>query len=221
MDIKKIYGKSAEIIKKIPPVLVSVGYRIKEIFLSVKNVLTVFMHTPGGYKGEDRSVNRRLALIIGAVLFLNYFMFCYYTDKNIFAIFPSVPPVSDQREVTLYLPAPDGSTLIEETCSASEFSSDERFVQFMFRAVVRGSRYQNTSMAVPADMNIRKIWIGSPEEGFCLVDCEVSPLRSGITPVPGSEALFRSALEKTVTANIPSIKKVQVLTGGIPDCRLW
>jgi len=46
-------------------------------------------------------------------------------------------------------------------------------------------------------------------------------LRDDTPVIPGSEDNFRAALEKSITENIPSIKRVVVLEKGVPLKRLW
>jgi hypothetical protein len=60
---------------------------------------------------------------------------------------------------------------------AADFENDERFILFLFNAVVKGSIYQNTSMAVPAGMHVRRVWVmeKSPDrdgKDICAIDCE-------------------------------------------------
>jgi len=39
--------------------------------------------------------------------------------------------------------------------------------------------------------------------------------------VKGSEQMFKESLEKTITENVPGIKKVILLEKGVPFRKLW
>jgi len=199
--------------------------RVKKLLLTGKDSIMLFINSEP-YRWNDKSANRRLIITLVSIFFLDYIMFCYHTGRNIFAIFPSIPPISLQREITLYLPSLDGQTIIDEKRKVASFSSEERFVQFLVNSVAKGSMFQNTAMAVPAEMNIRKVWLleknANPDgENICVVDCEPFMLDEGVKPLPGSEELFRKALKQTITANIPYISDIILLDGGIPDRKFW
>ena len=199
----------------------SVKKQISEVIKAFSVVLG-----PEPYLMKDRKVNRYLILTLGAVFVLDYFMFCYHSEKNVFSFFPELPVISKQKEVTVYLPALDGQSLLEEKRMAASYESRERFIKFLFNAVVKGSKFQNTALAVPVQMNIRKIWVldksGDHEgKGFCAIDCEVPVSDQEVKPIPGSEPLFKKALEQTITANIPEIAGIILLERGVPDKKLW
>ncbi|PKL36174.1 MAG: hypothetical protein CVV44_18320 [Spirochaetae bacterium HGW-Spirochaetae-1] len=173
---------------------------------------------------KDR--NRFLLIGIGSLLLLDYLMFCYHTDKNIFSIFPTIPIMEDKREIEVYLPGLDGETIFKEKRQIMGFPSDERFVRYLFNTVRKGSQFDNTSIMVPVELQIRNIWITdvdniSKNEKLCVVDVEVPVIEKDITPLQGSELLFKEAFRQTVKANIPSITEITILERGIPDKKLW
>jgi hypothetical protein len=222
LPLKPVFLRGVELLKtfrkELKPFLVRYYYLFKETFIRFMNMET--------YRGEDRQLNRNLALLIATLLILDYLMFCFHTDKNIFAIFPDVPKLSRQHEVTVYLPALDGASLLTEKRMAADFENDERFILFLFQRRCEGSIYQNTSMAIAAGMHVRRVWVmeKSPDrdgKDICAIDCEVPVLDQEIQAIPGSEPLFREALRKTVAANIPRISEVVVLERGIPYKKLW
>ncbi|MCL1910902.1 MAG: hypothetical protein FWG13_01705 [Leptospirales bacterium] len=199
--------------------------QVKRTILTGKDSIASFINAES-YGWNDKLTNRRLIITLASIFFLDYIMFCYHTGRNIFAIFPSVPPISLQREITVYLPSLDGKTIIDEKRKTVSFESEERFVQFLVDSVAKGSLFENTAMTVPAEINIRKVWIleksaGHDGKDICAVDCEPIILESGIKPLPGSEELFKKALTQTITANIPHISDVVLLAGGIPDRKFW
>jgi len=175
---------------------------------------------------NDRVERKRiLILFFTSIFLLDYLMLCYHIDKNIFDIFPSIPQLDIRKEITVYLPSLDGKTLMPEKRLIPGFESDKRFAEYLCTTVKKGSRYENTALVVPVDIFVTEIWLyhESPDEVHCVFDIEPATLTTGksIKIIPGSEALFREALEKTVTENIPAIKKVTVLEKGIPAKRLW
>ncbi|MCL2025263.1 MAG: hypothetical protein FWG92_00450 [Leptospirales bacterium] len=198
---------------------------VKRLMLAGKDSIASFMNGEP-YRWNDKLANRRLIITLASIFFLDYIMFCYHAGRNVFAIFPSIPPISTQREITLYLPSLDGKTVIDEKRKAASFGSNERFVQFLANSVAKGSMFQNTAMAVPAEINIRKVWFiekseNPDEKNICVVDCEPFMLDEGVVPLPGSEELFKKALSQTIAANIPHISDVIFLDGGIPDRKFW
>jgi hypothetical protein len=84
--------------------------------------------------------------------------------------------------------------------------------------VAAGSNFENTSMAVPTSFVIRSVWFF---EDTCVIDLGLSTVRENTEIIPGSEANFRQAIEKTITENIPSIKTVLLLERGVPGKNLW
>ena len=199
--------------------------RVKELLFAGKDSIAAFMNGEP-YKWNNKPTNRRLIITLASIFFLNYIMFCYHTGRNIFAIFPSIPPISVQREITVYLPSLDGRTIIDEKREVVSFESDERFIQFLVNSVAQGSLFQNTAMAVPAEINIRKIWLlekyaSLDGKNICAIDFEPFVLDDSIKPLPGSEELFRKAVEQTITANVPYVSDIILLDGGIPDRKFW
>ncbi|MCL2026795.1 MAG: hypothetical protein FWG92_08330, partial [Leptospirales bacterium] len=175
MNIKTLIKKSAAWVKK--------------TVLAGKDSIVSFM-SGESYNWNDKLTNRRLIITLASIFFLDYIMFCYHAGRNVFAIFPTIPPISSQREITLHLPSLDGKTIIDEKRRAASFGSDERFVQFLANSVAKGSMFQNTAMAVPAEINIRKVWILEKSENpdgknICAIDCEPFMLDEGVKPLPG------------------------------------
>ena len=234
INIKALGGKAIAALKMLKDIKISretvrakakeYYAKLKEILIKGKDIIVLFMESHP-YTWENKTNNRRFIITLTSLLILNYVMFCYHSGKNIFSIFPNIPPISSQHEVTVFLPALDGKTLIEEKRKAAKFESEERFIHFLFNNVVQGSMFENTAFAVPVDMNIRTIWmLGKSENNskdICAIDCGITAVNPQIKPLPDSELLFREALRKTITANIPHIEKVVLLEGGMPDKKFW
>lgn len=172
-----------------------------------------------GYYAMDRVTRTRtLVLAISLVLILDYLLFCYHTGKNIFDVFPSIPVLDSREEISVYLPDDTARNIISEKRRILISDDPEEYVRTLFNIVVKGSRFENTSNIVPISMHIRKIWILGND---CYIDISHSRLKETAKVIEGSETSFRKALEKTITANIPSITRVTVLMSGIPDMRMW
>jgi hypothetical protein len=168
--------------------------------------------------GRERT--RRLIILFSSLFILDYLMYCLHTDKNVADIFPDIPSLDRGKEVSVYLPGLDGATITRESRLIPVYDNDERTAQILFEMVARGSRYDNTALAVPVDLFVRKVWMYGPG-GVCVVDCEPAELRPDVSPIKNSERLFKSAVEKTIKENIPSVKTVLVLEKGVPGAPLW
>ena len=173
-------------------------------------------------EGKERT--RRLIILFAAIFLLDYLMFCLHTDKNVADIFPDIPSLDRVRQVSVYIPGLDGATITRESRSIPVYGDDERTARLLFEMVVQGSRYDNTALAVPVDLFVRKVWIygrGNGKNRVCVVDCEPAELRQDLKVIKNSESLFKRAVEKTIKENIPSIKTVLVLEKGVPGEQLW
>lgn len=171
-----------------------------------------------GMESNPQRKHRFLILVISVLLFLDYLMFCYHTDKNIFNIFPSLPALDNREKRQVYIPDIDGKTILKETRKISVPEDTDEFVHVLFKIVSKGSIYENTSMAVPVDASIRRIWIIGDT---CIIDVNLTALRENTSVIPGSEENFRKALEQTLSENIKSISKVVLLERGIPAKPIW
>jgi hypothetical protein len=173
---------------------------------------------------DKKERNRRLILLFTFIFVMDYLMYCLHTDKNVVDIFPVIPSFVMEKPVYVYLPSPDGISIIREKRSIPPYESDEKTARLLFETVVRGSIFDNTAMAVPVDLFVRNVWIHGRERGktrLCVIDVEPAELRSSVAVIKNSESLFRKALEKTITENIPSVRSVLVLEKGVPGAALW
>ncbi|MBN2158864.1 MAG: hypothetical protein JW807_05670 [Spirochaetes bacterium] len=173
---------------------------------------------------EKKERNRRVILLVGFIFLFDYLAYSLHTDKNIFDIFPTIPSLADEVTASVYLPGLDGETIITEKRSIPDYESDEKKARFLFEIVVKGQLYENTSMAVPADLFVRKVWIEGRGQGrtkTCIIDLEPVEVQANVPVIKNSERLFKQALEKTIIENISAVKNVVVLEKGIPDVALW
>ena len=177
-------------------------------------------------KNNKKERNRFLILLFSFIFLLDYFMFCYHTDKNIFDIFPSIPLLSEKKSINIYLPATDGKTLLNEKRLIPDFDSEKRLAAYLFKLVIKGSERENTRIAVPVDLFIRKIWVykndKSPSSSkSCIIDVEPTELTDNSKRIKGSEQNFKNAVRKTIMKNLSGISDVTILVRGIPGKILW
>jgi hypothetical protein len=173
---------------------------------------------------DARERTRRLIILFASIFILDYLMYCLHTDKNVADIFPDIPSLDRVRQVSIYIPGLDGATITRESRSIPVYADDERTARLLFEMVAQGSRLDNTALAVPVDLFVRKVWMfgrGNGKNRVCIVDCEPAELKPDVTVIKNSESLFRRAVEKTIRENIPSVKTVLVLEKGVPGTPLW
>jgi hypothetical protein len=192
------------------PVLRAEAYTLEQerrLFSFTKNI-----------ESDPRTKNRFLLLFISLLLILDFAMFSLHTNKGLFDIFPSFPSLSGKKDRDVYLPDIDGKNIIREKRKILVVNDREQFVRDLFKIVVKGSIYENTSVAVPVNTYIRKVWF---HDTVCIIDLGLATINADAVPLPGTEGLFRKALEKTITENLDSVKSVVLLERGIPDRALW
>lgn len=216
MKISKAYIKEKAGVLKQKAVFLFNTHVKARIIRFADRIRAEFIDFPNG---KERT--RRLILLFASIFLLDYLMYCLHTDKNIADIFPEIPSLDHQKQVTIYIPGLDGETVTHERRSIPEYDNDERTAQILFEMVAQGSRYDNTSRAVPVDLFVRKVWIYGKAAKVCVFDVEPAELKPDMGPIKNSERLFKSALEKTIKQNIPSIKTVMVLEKGVPGMPLW
>jgi hypothetical protein len=168
---------------------------------------------------SNKERNRYFILAMGCLFILNYLMFCYHTGKNVFDIFPPIPVLDEKQQITVYLPSLDGKTIISEKRDVPKFKNGPRYVKYLFNLVVKGSVQENTSRAVPVSLFVKNVWIDGNRR--YILDLDADPLRAGKSYTGGSEELFKKALQKTLTENIPDMNSIDVLVHGIPGRKLW
>lgn len=185
-------------------------------------------HVKTTIKNNKKERNRLFILFLGFLFILDYLIFCFYTEKNIFDIFPPIPLLEEKKIINVYLPSIDGVTILKERRAIPIFINEERFARFLFNIVVQGSVFENTRIAVPVDLFIRNIWIyenkgekPNKRDIYCIIDLEPPILDENSRKLTGSEALFKKALEKTIMENIPVVNRIFLLERGIPEKILW
>ena len=189
-----------------------------ELFKVKKNdIVNIFM------KGGPAR-NRMLVLFFAGLFLFDYALYCFHVEKNPFDIFPSLPVLERKADISVYLPSPDGETHFEEIRSVPADLSEKGYVSYLFDVVAGGSIYRNTSTAVPAELLVKDIFIyeesGSGER-LCIINIDPVLIDPGAKVIEGSEQLFKAMVEKTITANLPEIKRVYILERGIAGKKLW
>jgi hypothetical protein len=173
---------------------------------------------------DRKERNRKIILALVLLFMLDYLMYCLHTRTSVFDIFPSIPSLDQRREVMVFLPALDGSTIFREKRSIPEYDSDEKTARELLYMVARGSQYKNTAPVVPADLFVKRIWLygdGKGKKKVCVFDLDPVELTPEVTIVSNSEKEFLAALDKTIRTNIPSVKSTVVLVNGVPGVSLW
>jgi hypothetical protein len=173
---------------------------------------------------DVREKNRILILALSALFLLDYMMLSYHIDKNVLDIFPSIPVLEDKKTVNIYIPSEGCKEILVEKREIYSDLENESLVQRLFNLVADGSYFENTSENVPVDFLIKKIWLVDGENGegkVCVIDLSPATVEKDMNIVKGSEQMFRESLEKTITENVPGIKKVILLEKGVPFRKLW
>ena len=173
---------------------------------------------------DVREKNRILLLGLSLLFVFDYMMVSYHIDKNIFNIFPSIPVLEDKTTVNIYIPSEGCKEILSEKRDIYSDLEDESLVHRLFDLVAEGSYFENTSENVPVNFLIKKIWLVDGEAGegkLCVIDLSPATIDKDMTVVKGSEQMFKESLEKTITENVPGIKKVVLLEKGVPFRKLW
>jgi hypothetical protein len=169
-------------------------------------------------KHEKRERNRFFLIFITLLIVLDFFMLCYQFDRSPLEIIPSWPVFDTRKEIQVFLPDLAGKGFVRETRLVAEAENVEAYVHTLVGFIVKGAQKENTRLAAPIRGTVRKIWLYNT---ICAIDMQLEVLDTNIPVIKGSEDNFRKAVEKTVTANIPSIKKVFILSKGIPEKAIW
>jgi hypothetical protein len=172
-------------------------------------------------KSEIPARNRFLMIFLTSLFLFDYLLFCFISARNPFNIFPSIPLMEDKKLINVYLPDIDGKTILKETRDISIPNDKEGYAKILIDIVISGSNVDNTSIAVPVNFFYRKIWFS---EDLCIIDFVPSLLEAakGTKKLnTNSDATFKESLEKTITENIPSVKKIMLLERGIHGRGMW
>jgi hypothetical protein len=199
-----------------------ISAEFKGVILSLKGK---YVRIRNEYNSKEKKEKIRIAVLtLSSILFLDYVMFSYHVESNIFDIFPSIPVVEDKVEVDIYIPSEEATEIISESREIHNNLEKEVLIKKLFSLVAAGSYYENTALNVPVKYTIKKIWISDTESGdgrICTIDLMPAIIGKDIAVVKNSEALFREALEKTILENVQGIKKVMILEKGVPFRKLW
>ena len=162
--------------------------------------------------------NRFLMISISLLILLDYLLFCFISNRNPLMVLPSIPIIENKKTVNVYVPDTDGKNIIKELRSISIPENTEGYARLLIEKVIKGSNIENTSIAVPVELFIRKIWFNNET---CIIDFIPSIQDKETNIIQGSEKVFVESIEKTITGNIPSVKKIAILDNGIPGRNLW
>ncbi len=169
-------------------------------------------------KTERRERNRFWLLLFSLMICADYLMFCLHTGRNPLAVFPPFPVRDSRENITLFLPNPDGTNMLEEKRRISLSGNTEHDVHSILMLISRGSRYENTMPTVPVKLLPRQIWV---RDGECVIDLSHMFVSDDKAVISGSEKMFREALTKSITENFPGIKTVTIINNGVYGLSLW
>ncbi len=169
-------------------------------------------------RSDVKERNRFMMISLSLLFILDYLMFCFISDRNPLKIFPSIPLLNNEKSVNIYLPNIDGKHIFKEKREISIPDTNEGFALSLIEKIIRGSVTENTSIAVPADIFIRKIWF---YKDTCVIDMVPSLPDDKTNIIQGSEKVFKESIKKTITENTTSVKKIVLLERGIPGRNLW
>lgn len=213
--------KFAEKIKTTKESFRNLKIRLKAVYssyrLKVSEIIELMKKNPG-------EKTRITILLVSAVFIIDYILFSYHVDKNIFDIFPSIPVLESKDEINIYIPSEGCKEIISEKRKIDTDIESEMLVKKLVALVAEGSYFENTSSNVPVKLLIKNVWITPDENGggnVCLIDISPVILEREIAIITGSEQMFRDSLEKTVKENIPGITRVILLEKGVPFRKLW
>ncbi|MCU0846651.1 MAG: hypothetical protein MUD12_02040 [Spirochaetes bacterium] len=222
--IKEIIGSAKKLVLDIAGVFEEFFKESEKFFNKYLVIMDALIKSVMALAASSVKERNRIWILSLSVLFcLDYAMYSYLTDKNIFDIFPSFPKLDDRQEMDIYIPSVDCKTVVKEKREVPVFDSEEKQAAYLFRLVARGSVFENTSMMVPVDLFVKRVWIyrSGAAGKACILDIEAGPIPENVPVYANSEVLFRKAIEKTIKTNIPSIKSVYLLDKGVPDRNLW
>jgi len=212
-------------ISEIKSKILAVYRDVKSFALNTNlKIRTLIAETKIGMSNSTKERNRVILLALSALFVLDYVMLSFHIDKNIFDIFPSLPVLEDKKTVNIYIPSEGCKEILTEKREIYSSLEDESLVQRLFDLVADGSYYENTSENVPVKFLIKKVWLVDEDNGegrVCVIDLSPATLEKDMSVVKGSESMFKESLEKTITENIPGIKKVILLEKGVPFRKLW
>ena len=172
-------------------------------------------------KSDISEKNRFLMIALFSLFIFDYLLFCYISARNPLNIFPAIPLMEQKRQVKVYLPDIDAKTILKEIREISVPETEDGYASILIDIVIKGSNIDNTSISVPINLFKRKIWL---TDDLCIVDFDPSLVKDTADRkkiIANSQSLFRETLEKTLTENIPTIKKIILLERGIPNRSLW
>lgn len=175
-------------------------------------------------KRDKREKTRIMIILVSALFVIDYAMFSYHVDKNIFDIFPSIPVIESKDEINIFIPSEGCREIISEKREINTDVADDILVKKLVSLVAEGSYFENTASNVPVKLLVKNVWITPDENGggnVCLIDISPVIIEREIAIIAGSEQMFRESLEKTIKENIPGITRVLLLEQGVPFRKIW
>ena len=116
------------------------------------------------------------------------------------------------RSVTLYFAASDGRGLVPEARELIEAASLHQQIDQLVAELDRGPRGQGVA-ALPPGTALRAVYLD--DRGLMTLDLSRA-FQHGFRGGSTAEYLAVASLVRTVVANVPDVKRVQIVCGGAP-----
>jgi hypothetical protein len=120
------------------------------------------------------------------------------------------PAIGPPQTVTLYFPSVDQGVLLAETRSLALAANDTDRIHQILLALIEGS-HQGHSRPLPPSTDVRAVFL--TPDGTAYLDFS-SDVLAGFAPGIASESLAIYSVVNSLTANIPTVKKVRLLLLG-------
>jgi len=114
------------------------------------------------------------------------------------------------QTATLYFPSFENGNLTEEQRSISWAASETDRIRQIVLALIEGS-HQGSSRVLPPAASLRAVFLAA--DGTAYLDFS-GQTRSDLRPGIASESLAVYAIVNSLAANIPAVKRVQILLDG-------
>ena len=138
---------------------------LKKIKNIIPNLKGRYVLVKENYFSKTKQERTRIAiLVLSSILFLDYVLFSYQVESNIFNIFPAIPVIENKIKINIYIPSEGANEIISEEREIHDDLEEEVLVKKLFSLVAAGSFYENTALNVPVRYTIKKIWFVEAED---------------------------------------------------------
>jgi spore germination protein GerM len=160
-------------------------------------------------------MRRRLlvAAVLGAVLALAALWWRgRSTPAPIVMVAPDTSAGAGVQSATLYFASPDGAALVSEPREVLQSDDLHERVATLIAQLDRGSTHGGVSV-LPPGTALRQVFIDN--DGLLTVDL-TSAFRRGFQGGSATEFMATASLVRTLSANLPEVKRVLIVCAGRP-----